>query len=124
MIYGIGTKALGEQLGIDENEASVFVETFKAKYPGTDNEQIEFSAVPTTVQILLCVIQCATKGLFWLFWIFAGMRRFMQECVTRCRERGFVETITGRRRYLPAIRDSNVFARSHVSALAKSRRSK
>ena len=34
MIYGIGAKALGEQLGVDENEASVFIETFKAKYTG------------------------------------------------------------------------------------------
>ena len=34
MIYGIGTKALGEQLGVDENEAYVFIETFKARYTG------------------------------------------------------------------------------------------
>ena len=34
MIYGIGAKALGEQLGVDENEACVFIETFKARYTG------------------------------------------------------------------------------------------
>lgn len=34
MIYGIGAKALGEQLAVDENEAAVFVETFKSKYTG------------------------------------------------------------------------------------------
>ena len=34
MIYGIGAKALGEQLGVDENDAACFIETFKAKYPG------------------------------------------------------------------------------------------
>ena len=34
MLYGIGPKALGEQIGVDENEASVFVETFKSKYTG------------------------------------------------------------------------------------------
>ena len=34
MIYGIGAKALGEQLGVEENDASVFIETFKAKYTG------------------------------------------------------------------------------------------
>lgn len=33
MIYGIGAKALGEQLGITDNEASQFMETFKSKYP-------------------------------------------------------------------------------------------
>ena len=34
MIYGIGPKALGEQLGVDDNDAAAFIETFKAKYPG------------------------------------------------------------------------------------------
>lgn len=34
MIYGIGAKALGEQLDVEENDAAVFMETFKAKYPG------------------------------------------------------------------------------------------
>ena len=32
MLYGIGPKALGEQLGVDENEASVFTESFKSRY--------------------------------------------------------------------------------------------
>ena len=32
MIYGIGAKALGEQLGIIEEDAAQFVETFKSKY--------------------------------------------------------------------------------------------
>ena len=34
MLYGIGPKALGEQIEVDENEAAVFMETFKSKYPG------------------------------------------------------------------------------------------
>ena len=34
MIYGIGAKALGEQLGVEENDASIFIETFKARYTG------------------------------------------------------------------------------------------
>ena len=33
MIYGIGARALGQQLEVDENDAAVFIETFKAKYP-------------------------------------------------------------------------------------------
>ncbi|XP_052808033.1 DNA polymerase theta-like [Mya arenaria] len=33
MIYGIGAKALGEQLEVEENDAAVFIETFKARYP-------------------------------------------------------------------------------------------
>ncbi|BFZ09845.1 hypothetical protein BsWGS_12884 [Bradybaena similaris] len=34
MLYGIGPKALAEQLGTDENDADVFMETFKSRYPG------------------------------------------------------------------------------------------
>ncbi|CAG5132586.1 unnamed protein product [Candidula unifasciata] len=34
MLYGIGPKALGEQLGMDENDADAFMETFKSRYPG------------------------------------------------------------------------------------------
>lgn len=34
MIYGIGAKALGEQLDISEDDAAVFMETFKSKYRG------------------------------------------------------------------------------------------
>ncbi len=34
MLYGIGAKALGEQLSVDVNDASAFMETFKARYPG------------------------------------------------------------------------------------------
>ncbi len=33
MLYGIGAKALGEQLGLDENDAAQFIESFKMKYP-------------------------------------------------------------------------------------------
>ena len=33
ILYGIGSKALGEQMGISDNEASMFMETFRSKYP-------------------------------------------------------------------------------------------
>ena len=34
MIYGIGAQALAEQLAVSEDEASVFMESFKAKFTG------------------------------------------------------------------------------------------
>ena len=34
MIYGIGSKSLGEQLGVVEQEATVFLSTFRETYPG------------------------------------------------------------------------------------------
>lgn len=33
MIYGIGAKALGNQLGVSEEEAARFMDSFKSKYP-------------------------------------------------------------------------------------------
>lgn len=73
MIYGIGAKSLGEQLGIVEEEAAVFLADFKDGYP--------------------------------------GVKSFMDATLTRCKREGFVETMFGRRRYLPKINDtSNMFS--------------
>lgn len=38
---------------------------------------------------------------------FAGVRRFLDATVEQARERGYVETILGRRRYIPELRDKN-----------------
>src|SRR5205085_11497595 len=35
---------------------------------------------------------------------FAGIERFMQECVQHALDQGFVSTIMGRRRYIPEVR--------------------
>ncbi|NXY87921.1 DPOLQ polymerase, partial [Alcedo cyanopectus] len=34
IIYGIGAKSLGEQMGIDENEAANYIDSFKSTYTG------------------------------------------------------------------------------------------
>lgn len=34
IIYGMGAKSLGEQMGIDENDAACYIETFKSRYSG------------------------------------------------------------------------------------------
>jgi DNA polymerase-1 len=38
---------------------------------------------------------------------FAGVRAFLDRTVAEARERGYVETIFGRRRYIPELRDAN-----------------
>lgn len=38
---------------------------------------------------------------------FAGVRRFLDETIERARREGWVETLFGRRRYIPELRDSN-----------------
>ncbi|XP_074663190.1 DNA polymerase theta-like [Tubulanus polymorphus] len=80
MIYGIGPKALGEQLQVDLEEAAQFIETFKAKY--------------------------------------TGMRSYLRDTVNKCRDVGYVQTLLGRKRYLPAIKDTNPHARAHAERQA------
>jgi len=43
---------------------------------------------------------------------FAGVRRFLDEAVARARERGYAETLLGRRRYIPELQDRNRQVRS------------
>lgn len=35
IIYGMGAKSLGEQMGVEENDAACYIESFKARYKGT-----------------------------------------------------------------------------------------
>uniref|UniRef100_A0A672U7Z6 DNA polymerase theta n=1 Tax=Strigops habroptila TaxID=2489341 RepID=A0A672U7Z6_STRHB len=80
IIYGIGAKSLGEQMGIDENEAASYIESFKSRY--------------------------------------TGIQKFLSETVRSCRRDGFVQTILGRRRYLPAIKDPNPYSKAHAERQA------
>ncbi|XP_014812576.1 PREDICTED: DNA polymerase theta [Calidris pugnax] len=80
IIYGIGAKSLGEQMGIDEDEAANYIESFKSRY--------------------------------------TGIQKFLRETVKSCRRDGFVQTILGRRRYLPAIKDSNPYSKAHAERQA------
>ncbi|XP_041116095.1 DNA polymerase theta-like [Polyodon spathula] len=80
IIYGMGAKSLGEQMGIDENDAACYIETFKSRYTGIQN--------------------------------------FLRETVKNCGKNGFVQTILGRKRFLPAIKDPNVHSRAHAERQA------
>ncbi|XP_054019304.1 DNA polymerase theta [Dryobates pubescens] len=80
IIYGIGAKSLGEQMGIEESEAASYIESFKSRY--------------------------------------TGIQKFLRETVRSCRRDGFVQTILGRRRYLPAIKDANPYSKAHAERQA------
>jgi DNA polymerase-1 len=49
---------------------------------------------------------------------FAGVRRFLDDCVARAREQGFVETISGRRRYVPELKDRTYAVRAFGERVA------
>ncbi|XP_072178198.1 DNA polymerase theta-like [Diadema setosum] len=80
MVYGIGAKALGEQLGVCEEDAAAFMESFKGQYK--------------------------------------GMKNYLLNVVKQCKEKGYVQTLTGRRRYLPSINHANPGARSQAERQA------
>ncbi|KAF5305477.1 hypothetical protein FQA39_LY01568 [Lamprigera yunnana] len=80
IIYGIGTKTLAENLGVTEEEALDFMDTFKEQY--------------SYIQI------------------------YIQKTINKCTELGYVETYTGRRRYLPNILNENSTLRSQAERQA------
>ncbi|XP_064375829.1 DNA polymerase theta isoform X2 [Dromaius novaehollandiae] len=47
-----------------------------------------------------------------------GIQKFLRETVRSCKRDGFVQTILGRRRYLPAIRDPNPYSKAHAERQA------
>jgi DNA polymerase-1 len=49
---------------------------------------------------------------------FAGVRQFLDDCVTHAREQGFVETIFGRRRYVPELKDRTYNIRAFGERIA------
>ncbi|XP_029795268.1 DNA polymerase theta [Suricata suricatta] len=80
IIYGMGAKSLGEQMGITENDAACYIDSFKSRY--------------------------------------TGINSFMRETVKNCKRDGFVQTILGRRRYLPGINDNNPYHKAHAERQA------
>ena len=49
---------------------------------------------------------------------FAGVRRYLDECVKAAKELGYAETIFGRRRYIPELRDRNYNMRAFGERVA------
>ncbi|XP_034043388.1 DNA polymerase theta isoform X2 [Thalassophryne amazonica] len=80
IIYGMGAKSLGEQMGVEENDAACYIESFKTRYKG-----INF---------------------------------FLRETVRNCIKNGYVQTLKGRRRYLPGITHTNSHTRAHAERQA------
>ncbi|MFN8589191.1 MAG: DNA polymerase I [Candidatus Eisenbacteria bacterium] len=66
VMYGMGSRSLAQQMGIELKEAKAFIEGY--------------------------------------FEVYAGVRAFLDRTVAEARERGYVETLLGRRRWLPQLR--------------------
>ena len=73
MIYGMGPKALAEQLKVGIEEAATFMDSFKSQFP--------------------------------------DVQTYIQSTIDECRNRGYVTTLTDRRRHLPGIHSTDVHVR-------------
>ncbi|XP_055014299.1 LOW QUALITY PROTEIN: DNA polymerase theta [Boleophthalmus pectinirostris] len=80
IIYGMGAKSLGEQMGVEEDDAACYIESFKSRYK--------------------------------------GINAFLKETVKNCVKNGYVQTLMGRRRYLPGITNANVHIKAHAERQA------
>ncbi|XP_023656412.2 DNA polymerase theta isoform X1 [Paramormyrops kingsleyae] len=49
---------------------------------------------------------------------YTGIQAFLRNTVKNCEKNGYIQTILGRKRFLPAIKDSNVYLRSHAERQA------
>jgi DNA polymerase-1 len=80
VIYGMGSRGLSNQLGIDLDEAKRFIDEYFEKYP--------------------------------------GVKRYIDSAIASAREKGFAETLLGRKRLLPEIDSGNNRAKSFSERIA------
>ena len=80
VMYGMGSRSLAQQMGIELKEAKEFIEGY--------------------------------------FSVYAGVRRYLDRTLEDARERGFVQTLLGRRRYLPQLRSGGGLERSMAERAA------
>lgn len=87
-------------MGVEENEAACYIETFKSRYRG--------ELLPESLTAFACSFQTPVS--------LSGINAFLKETVKNCVKNGYVQTLMGRRRYLPEITNTNAHVKAHVSA--------
>ena len=80
LIYGMGAKKLGKDIGVETKQAKAYIDAYFARYP--------------------------------------GVRQYMESTRKLAAEQGFVETLFGRRLYLPAINSSRPMERAGAERTA------
>ncbi|MFJ4375707.1 DNA polymerase I [Pseudomonas japonica] len=80
LIYGMGAKKLGKDIGVETKQAKAYIDAYFARYP--------------------------------------GVREYMESTRKQAAEQGFVETLFGRRLYLPAINSSRPVERAGAERTA------
>jgi len=80
ILYGMGARALAENLGISRDQAELYIQEY--------------------------------------FHDFAGVRKYVQAVIEKARENGYVETMFGRRRFLPEINSQIPVIRAEAERMA------
>ena len=80
LIYGMGAKKLGKDIGVETKQAKAYIDAYFARYP--------------------------------------GVRQYMESTRKLAAEQGYVETLFGRRLYLPAINSSRPMERAGAERTA------
>uniref|UniRef100_A0A8K9XCJ8 DNA polymerase theta n=1 Tax=Oncorhynchus mykiss TaxID=8022 RepID=A0A8K9XCJ8_ONCMY len=90
IIYGMGAKSLGEQMGIEEDDAGAYIQSFKDRYTGIHRFLKE------TVRSCVCDLLCVCPGIHRflketvrscvcdLLCVCPGIHRFLKETVRSC----------------------------------------
>lgn len=68
IIYGMGAKSLGEQMGVEENDAACYIESFKARYKGI---HISISARIIHIQLTVHNVFDTYPVIFFIFILLA-----------------------------------------------------
>ena len=64
IIYGMGAKSLGEQMGIKENDAACYIDSFKSRYTGKEVLSVNYlldTILLNSVSILYFLKTCVTE---------------------------------------------------------------
>lgn len=104
IIYGMGAKSLGEQMGVEEEDAACYIESFKSRYRGV----LLWESFPSFYLLVYTHLRSRLSGI----------NAFLKDTVRNCGKNGYVQTLMGRRRYLPGITNTNAHVKAHVNAPA------
>ncbi|TNN78742.1 DNA polymerase theta [Liparis tanakae] len=104
----MGAKSLGEQMGVEEEDAACYIESFKSRYKGRRRLSTSFAIEVVNVR----------KGFICVPSRVSGINAFLRETVKKCVKTGYVQTLMGRRRYLPGIANGNAHAKAHAERQA------
>jgi DNA polymerase-1 len=122
VMYGMSAFRLSNELRISRREAGTFIEAYFATYSGVNSyfqqlikttEETGFASTILGRRRYIPAINSRNKTekaaafISAYFATYAGVSRFIRQLIVQTEKTGYVSTILGRRRYIPAINSRN-----------------